>query len=120
MASDSLARMGARSGGRPALVGIAITASVAAVVVGAALTIGKHQRVILYGDSLAFEARDAFELTLQRGDDIEVVDRTLGGTAICDWLDRMRRILGQAGDFELIRQVYEAEPVRRDLLSTVG
>jgi hypothetical protein len=177
MASDSLARMGARSGGRPALVGIAITASVAAVVVGAALTIGKHQRVILYGDSLAFEARDAFALTLQRGNDIEVVDRTFGGTAICDWLDRMRQdlhdlqpvavvlefagnnvtpcvqgpqgpltgpaladkyrsdaraatgifagagvrvywmgappILGaQAGDFELIRHVYEAEPGR--------
>jgi hypothetical protein len=177
MASDSLARMGARNGGRPAVAVVAITALVAAVVVGAAITIGSHQRVILYGDSLAFEARDAFALTLQRGNDIEVVDRTFGGTAICDWLDRMRQDLhdlqptavvlefagnnvtpcvqgpqgpltgpaladkyrsdaraatgifagagvrvywmgappisgAQAGDFELVRHVYEAEPSR--------
>jgi len=85
--------MGARNGGRPAVAVMAIAALVAGVVVGIVLVVGTHRRVILYGDSLAFEARDAFALTLQRGDDIEVVDRTFGGTAICDRLDRMRQDL---------------------------
>ena len=54
----------------------------------------RTRRVILYGDSLAFEARDAFALSLQsRQRDVEVVDRTFGGTALCDRLDRMRQDL---------------------------
>jgi hypothetical protein len=86
--------MGAWKGGRSAVTVVAITALVTGVVVVAtALAVGTHRRVILYGDSLAFEARDAFALALQRGDDIEVVDRTFGGTAICDRLDRMRQDL---------------------------
>lgn len=85
--------MGARNRGRPAVAVVATTALVAAALVGAAIGNGTHQRVILYGDSLAFEARDAFALALQRGNDIEVVDRTFGGTAICDRLDRMRQDL---------------------------
>ena len=85
--------MGARNGGRPAAAVVVIAALVAGLVVGAALSVGTHRRVILYGDSLAFEARDAFALALQRGGDIEVVDRTFGGTAICDRLDRMRQDL---------------------------
>jgi hypothetical protein len=40
---------------------------------------------------LAFESRDHFALTLARRADVEVVDRSFGGTAICDWLDQMRR-----------------------------
>ena len=71
---------------------VAVTALLAAVVVVVA-TGRTNRRVILYGDSLAFEARDVFALSLQHGDDIEVVDRTFGGTAICDRLDRMRRDL---------------------------
>jgi hypothetical protein len=84
--------MGARNGGRPAVALVAITALLASVVV-LSVTAGAKRRVILYGDSLAFEARDAFALSLESGGDVEVVDRTLGGTAICDRLDRMREDL---------------------------
>lgn len=85
--------MGARNGMRPAVGVVAITAFVATVVVGTAITVMTNRRVILYGDSLASEARDAFTLALQRGSDIEAVDRTFGGTAICDRLGRMRQDL---------------------------
>lgn len=44
--------------------------------------------VVLYGDSLAWEARHVFEHTLA-DEPVEVVTRTFGGTAICDWLDEM-------------------------------
>ena len=84
--------MGARNGGRPAVALVAITALLASVVV-LSVTAGAKRRVILYGDSLAFEARDAFALSLESGGGVEVVDRTLGGTAICDRLDRMREDL---------------------------
>jgi hypothetical protein len=77
---------------RPAVAVVAVTVLLAAAVVVVAA--GRaNRRVILYGDSLAFEARDVFALSLQRGNDVEVVDRTYGGTAICDRLDRMRRDL---------------------------
>jgi hypothetical protein len=89
---DSLGAMGARNGGRPAVVLVAVTVLLASAMVVSA-TSGTKRRVILYGDSLAFEARDAFALSLQSGGDVEVVDRTFGGTAICDRLDRMRRDL---------------------------
>ena len=84
--------MDARHGRRPAVAVVAVTALFAAAVVVVAA--GRaNRRVILYGDSLAFEARDVFALSLQRGNDTEVVDRTYGGTAICDRLDRMRHDL---------------------------
>jgi hypothetical protein len=83
--------MGARISGRPAVALVAVTVLLASVVV-VSVTAGTKRRVILYGDSLAFEARDAFALSLQSGD-VEVVDRTFGGTAICDRLDRMREDL---------------------------
>ena len=89
---DSVDTMDARNGQRPLVAFVAVTALlVASVVVAAA--VGTHRRVILYGDSLAFESRDFFALALQSGSDVEVVDRTFGGTAICDRLDRMRRDL---------------------------
>ncbi|HKA92571.1 MAG TPA: hypothetical protein VKE97_02110 [Acidimicrobiia bacterium] len=84
--------MGARSGRRTAVVVVTITVVLVATVL-LAVARGANRRVILYGDSLAFESRDAFALALQRGNDIEVVDRTYGGTAICDRLDRMRQDL---------------------------
>jgi hypothetical protein len=68
---------------------ITIAALVAATAVVAAVKAPKR-RVILYGDSLALEARDFFALSIQSGDEAVVVDRTFGGSAICDWLDRMR------------------------------
>src|SRR5256884_827778 len=89
---DNLGGMGARNGRRPAVVVVAVTALLAGLVVVVAAGRG-NRRVILYGDSLAFEARDFFALSLQRGSDVEVVDRTFGGTAICDRLDGMRRDL---------------------------
>jgi hypothetical protein len=71
---------------------VVIAALVTATAVLAA-TKAPERRVILYGDSLAFESRDYFSFALQSGTDIEVVDRTFGGTAICDRLDQMRRDL---------------------------
>ena len=44
--------------------------------------------VVLYGDSLAWEARNVFEQALA-DQPVEVVTRTFGGTAICDWHDEM-------------------------------
>ena len=68
----------------------AIVVLVATAAVVAAVS-APTRRVILYGDSLAFESRDYFALALARGAGVEVVDRTFGGTAICDRLDQMRR-----------------------------
>lgn len=44
--------------------------------------------VVLYGDSLAWEARHIFEQALA-DHPVEVITRTFGGTAICDWHDEM-------------------------------
>src|SRR5437660_525624 len=84
--------MHARNGRRPTFAVVVVTALLAGLVVVVAAGQG-NRRVILYGDSLAFEARDFFALSLQRDSDVEVVDRTYGGTAICDRLDRMRQDL---------------------------
>jgi hypothetical protein len=46
--------------------------------------------VILYGDSLASEAADHFRDALTTAGVANVRTSTFGGTAICDWLDRMR------------------------------
>ncbi len=43
---------------------------------------------VLYGDSLAWEAREAFSSALAGQPGVEVHQRTFGGTAICDWLDQ--------------------------------
>jgi hypothetical protein len=89
---ENLGGMDAQHGMRPVVAVVTVTALLAAAVVVVAA--GRaNRRVILYGDSLAFEARDVFALSLQRGNDVEVVDRTYGGTAICDRLARMRRDL---------------------------
>jgi hypothetical protein len=46
--------------------------------------------VILYGDSLAWEAKDSFVGAFAGQADVRVLTRTWGGTAICDWLDEMK------------------------------
>jgi hypothetical protein len=46
--------------------------------------------VILYGDSLAWEAQDSFRAALAARGISDVTTETLGGTAICDWLPQMR------------------------------
>lgn len=45
--------------------------------------------VVLYGDSLAWEARDSFNDSFADHPHTDVYTRTFGGTAICDWLDQM-------------------------------
>jgi hypothetical protein len=47
-------------------------------------------KVILYGDSLAWEAQDSFRAALATRGISDVTTKTLGGTAICDWLPQMR------------------------------
>jgi len=47
-------------------------------------------RVVLYGDSLASEAGPYFRDALAGAGVTDVKLSTFGGTAICDWLDRMR------------------------------
>ena len=46
--------------------------------------------VVLYGDSLAWEARDQFTAAFAGLPGAEVETRTFGGTATCDWLTDMR------------------------------
>jgi hypothetical protein len=77
------------NGHQPVIAVVAITVLLAAAAVSAVSA--PKRRVILYGDSLAWEARDGFGLAIQTGGEADVVDRAYGGTAICDWLDRMRR-----------------------------
>jgi hypothetical protein len=45
--------------------------------------------VVLYGDSLAWESRDDFALAFAGHPGVQLVVRTFGGTAICDWLSTM-------------------------------
>jgi hypothetical protein len=47
--------------------------------------------VVLYGDSLAWEAEGFFMDALQAAGVTAVVTRTYGGTAICDWFEHMER-----------------------------
>jgi hypothetical protein len=81
--------MDAENGRRPLIAIAAIVALLSAAAVVSAVA-SPTRRVILYGDSLAFESRDFFSYAMQSGTDVEVVDRTFGGTAICDRLDQMR------------------------------
>jgi hypothetical protein len=46
--------------------------------------------VVLYGDSLAWESKEHFVQAFAGHPDVQVITRTFGGTAICDWLDTMR------------------------------
>lgn len=55
------------------------------------LRVAPHEAtVLLYGDSLASEAEDHFRDTLIAAGVSNVGTDTFGGTAICDYLDRMR------------------------------
>jgi hypothetical protein len=86
----------------PAVAVVAITVLLAGALV--AVVLSPPRRVILYGDSLASEARDWFTLAIADGGAGEVVDRTFGGSAICDWLDKMR---GDARAFHPAAVVFE-------------
>ena len=47
--------------------------------------------VILYGDSLAWEAQDHFVAAVTLGTHATAIGRSFGGTAICDYFDIMRK-----------------------------
>jgi hypothetical protein len=51
----------------------------------------QDRRVVLYGDSLAWESQNFFVAALAGAGISKVTTRTFGGTAICDWLAQMRR-----------------------------
>jgi hypothetical protein len=48
------------------------------------------RRVVLYGDSLAWQAQGFFQAALAGAGITQVTTRTFGGTAICDWFAGMR------------------------------
>lgn len=47
-------------------------------------------KVVLYGDSLAWQSQGHFKAALVGAGITQVTTRTFGGTAICDWLTQMR------------------------------
>ena len=51
--------------------------------------------VVLYGDSLAWEAEQEFTQALHGAGIVRVWTRTFGGTAICDWFDEMEADVDQ-------------------------
>ncbi|ABD10418.1 hypothetical protein ThrDRAFT_03767 [Frankia casuarinae] len=67
---------------------------VAIVLVGGALVVNRtsddRPRVALWGDSLAWEAGDAFDEAARADGGTAVLVRTWGGTAPCDWLMDIR------------------------------
>ncbi|EFC80750.1 hypothetical protein [Parafrankia sp. EUN1f] len=67
----------------------------AIVLAGIALSAGRQDpdeaRIVLWGDSLAWEARDSFVAAAQADGSSKTLTRTWGGTAPCDWLDDMRK-----------------------------
>jgi hypothetical protein len=48
------------------------------------------RRVVLYGDSLAWQSQGFFTAALAGAGITQVTTRTFGGTAICDWFSDMR------------------------------
>src|SRR4029079_6434266 len=54
--------------------------------------------VVLWGDSLAWESRDAFLAAFAGDTNVHVETRTLGGTAPCDWMHEM---VPRAGHIDL-------------------
>ncbi|WP_420849138.1 hypothetical protein [Parafrankia soli] len=66
----------------------------AVVLATIALTAGRHERhdprIVLWGDSLAWEARDSFTAAAGKDGVTRTTTRTWGGTALCDWFTDMR------------------------------
>lgn len=77
---------------RTGLIGWLFTAAVVLAVVSLAAVDrdAGGARVILWGDSLAWESQDAFAAALRGGGVDDVRIRTWGGTAVCDWMDDIR------------------------------
>lgn len=49
-------------------------------------------RVVLFGDSLAFQAAPYFDWLVQASGEAQVTNDVYSGTAACDWLPDMRRV----------------------------
>jgi hypothetical protein len=48
--------------------------------------------VVIFGDSLTYQAEPYFNLLVQAGGKAVVSDYAFGGTAVCDWLPKMRAV----------------------------
>ncbi|MBL7501907.1 DUF459 domain-containing protein [Frankia nepalensis] len=80
---------------RPGPIGWLFIAAIALILVGVARTADLgggdgDRRVALWGDSLAWEAQNAFRSTVQAAGG-ETMVHTYGGTAPCDWLADIRK-----------------------------
>ena len=87
-----------------------------------ALDIGLDQtlRVALWGDSLAFEARDHFVEAFGDADMATAVDTyTLGGTAICDFLDHMEASLA-SGSYDAVVLAFSGNALTSCMKTTDG
>jgi hypothetical protein len=51
-----------------------------------------RDRVVIFGDSLTYQAEPYFNLLVQAGGRAVVSDYAFGGTAVCDWLPEMRSV----------------------------
>ena len=72
---------------------VAIAFALAAGSIATALPVAAASEapiVILYGDSLAWEAQDHFVAAIELGTNATAIGRSFGGTAICDYFDIMR------------------------------
>jgi hypothetical protein len=59
------------------------------------LSVGGLEHVDLFGDSLGYQAEPYFDLLLGETHDYIVSNYTYGGTATCDWLNRMAVAAGE-------------------------
>jgi hypothetical protein len=51
-----------------------------------------RDRVVIFGDSLTYQAEPYFNLLVQAGGKAVVNDFAFGGTAVCDWLPKIRAV----------------------------
>jgi hypothetical protein len=77
-----------------AVVGLTATAFIVHAPAASSTKLRGHpasaRRVALYGDSLSSQAQQFFVQALHQAGITQVITRTQGGTAICDWLAQMR------------------------------
>jgi hypothetical protein len=56
---------------------------------------GGRAKVVLFGDSLAYQAAPYFAWLVEAGGRATVEEHTFGGTNVCDWLVTMRRVAAE-------------------------
>lgn len=52
----------------------------------------RPDRVVIFGDSLAYQAEPYFNFLVKASGSLAVSDYAFGGTAVCDWLPKMRSV----------------------------